>query len=386
MRLTSLTCSALLLTLAAGACSAVGSSGGISAGTGGAAQSGASSGNGNVGGLTNFDGGNAGGGTNTGGGCAGVSQTATNKVLPVDIIWALDTSDSMVSELQAVEDNLNLFAGSILNQGIDVHVVVIAKPGKPDGGTIFNPDPGICIDPPLATGVCPGGSKPPTYQHVEDSVGSNNALNKIINDYPLYKGTLRQNAVKYFAVVTDDDADDAPNDSAGAFINNVNSLDAGWFDNWKFFGVFCTGGCPVLFACAATGDVYNNLVAQKGGIAGDLCGGNSNGFAAVFTALAQTVIQGKQLDCAWTIPPPPPGQMFEEDKVNVNYTPSGGVAGPIYHVNTLGDCGPQGGWYYDDNLKPTEVRVCPATCGTIQKDPGGKVDILFGCLTQNVPK
>jgi hypothetical protein len=264
--------------------------------------------------------------------------------------------------------------------------VVIAKPGKPDGGTIFNPDPGICIDPPLATGICPGGSKPPNYQHVEDSVGSNNALNKIVNNYPAYKGTLRQNSVKYFAVVTDDDATDGPNDSAGAFVNSVTNLDPGWFDNWKFFGVFCTGGCPIFLACAATGKVYNNLVAQKGGIAGDLCGGNSGGFAAVFNALAQTVIQGKQLDCAWTIPPPPPGQTFEKDKVNVNYTPSGGPAGPIYHVDTLVDCGPQGGWYYDDNLKPTEVRVCPNTCTTIQKDPGGKVDILFGCLTQNVPK
>jgi len=246
MRFTSLACSALLLIIAAGACSAVGSSGGTTQGTGGATASGASSANGNVGGGANFDGGNAGGGSNTGGSCAGVSQTATNKVLPVDIIWALDTSDSMVAELQAVEDNMNLFAGSILNQGIDVHVVVIAKPGKPDGGTIFNPDPGICIDPPLATGVCPGGSKPPTYQHVEDSVGSNNALNKFISNYPNYKGTLRQNSAKYFAVVTDDDATSGPNDSAGAFINSVTNLDPGWFDNWKFFGVFCTGGCPIF--------------------------------------------------------------------------------------------------------------------------------------------
>jgi hypothetical protein len=326
------------------------------------------------------------GGVMEGGECAAVSQTATNKFVPVDIIWALDTSDSMVSELQAVEDNMNQFASKILNQGIDVHVVVIAKPGEPDGGSIFNPDPGICIGPPLATGSCPGGSKPPSYQHVEEGVGSNNALNKIINLYPQYKPALRQNAVKYFAVVSDDDATDGPNSSAAAFTSSVNSLDPGWFDVWKFFGVFCTGSCGVFLACADTGDVYNALVAQTGGVAGDLCGGNSNGFTPVFDALAQTVVEGKQLDCAWDIPPPPMGEQFEKDKVNVSFTPSQAPAETIYHVSAEADCGPQGGWFYDDNASPTEVKVCPTTCSVIQADKEGKIDILFGCATLSVPK
>jgi hypothetical protein len=303
----------------------------------------------------------------------------------VDIIWAVDTSDSMVFELQAVEDNMNIFAGSILNQGIDVHVVLIAKPGNPTDGTIFNPDPGICIDPPLATGVCPGGSKPPNYQHVEVGVGSNNALNKFIETYPIYKPTLRPNAVKYFAVVTDDDATDGPLDSAQKFITAVDTLDPGYFDVWKYFGVFCTGSCGVFLACAATGDVHNQLVALKGGVAGDLCGGNNGGFAPVFSALAQSVIDGKELDCEWAIPPPPPGETFDKGLVNVNYTPSGGTAMPIYHVNTAADCGPQGGWYYDNNTTPTKVLVCPSTCTTIKADQNGKIDILFGCATVDVP-
>jgi hypothetical protein len=357
-----------------------------SGGTGGLTV-GATTGSGTNGaGGFNVDGGNTVAAVSgVGGGCAGVSQTATNQLRPVDIIWAVDTSDSMVNELQAVEDNMNVFAGSILNQGIDVHVVLIAKPGKPDGGTIFNPDPGICIDPPLATGVCPGGSKPPNYQHVEVSVGSNNALNKFIDNYQTYKPTLRPNAVKYFAVVSDDDATDGPINSAQAFITAVDALDPGYFDVWKFFGVFCTGSCGVFLACAATGDVFNDLITLKGGIAGDLCGGNNNGFAPVFAALAQTVIDGKQLDCEWAIPPPPAGQTFDPNLVNVNYTPTGGAGMPIYHVNTAADCGAQGGWYYDNNANPTKVLVCPSTCSTIQADPNGKIDIVFGCDTIDVP-
>ncbi|MFO0757535.1 MAG: hypothetical protein U0359_13650 [Byssovorax sp.] len=325
------------------------------------------------------------GSSGQGGGCEAFSQVATNKPRPVDIIWAIDTSDSMVNELQAVEDNMNVFAGAILNQGIDVHVVLIAKPGNPDDGSIFNPDPGICIGPPLATGSCPGGSKPPSYQHVEVAVNSNNALNRLLENYPAYKGTLRKDSIKYFSVVTDDDATDGPNNSAQAFINNVDAIDPAYFEAWKFFGVFCTGNCGVFLACAATGNVYNQLVALKGGVAGDLCGGNSNGFASVFSALAQTVVQGKELDCAWDIPAPPPGQMFDPGLVNVNFTPSNGMPSPIFHVKTPGDCGPQGGWYYDDNTSPTKVQVCPSTCAVIKGDFGAKIDILFGCVTVDVP-
>jgi len=352
----------------------------------GAGTNGSSSGMGGEGGFILA----GGGGSNTGaggvgGGCATVSQTAENQLVPVDIIWAIDTSDSMVGELQATEDNMNQFAATILNAGIDVHVVLIAKPGNPDDGTIFNPDPGICIGAPLATGTCPGGSKPPQYQHVEVSVGSNNALNKIIETYPNYKGTLRPNAIKYFAVVTDDDATDGPNNSASAFINSVNALDPGYFDQWKFFGVFCTGGCGIPLACANTGDVYNALVQQKGGIAGDLCGGNSSGFASVFAALAQTVVQGKKLDCSWKIPQPPDGQTFDKAKVNVEYTGSGGKT-EIFYVADPATCGPQGGWYYDDPVNPTAIKVCPSTCTTFQADAMGKVDILFGCDTKVIPK
>jgi hypothetical protein len=355
-----------------------------SGGEGGGGSGNSSSGNGGEGGIILAGSGSGSGSGGIGGGCASVSQTADNQVLPVDIIWAIDTSDSMVGELEATQDNMNQFAQTILGAGIDVHVVLVAKPGNPDDGTIFNPDPGICIGAPLAQGFCPGGSKPPNYQHVEVSVNSNNALNRLLENYPAYKGTLRQNSIKYFAVVTDDNATDGPNNSAPAFIANVDALDPGWFNQWKFFGVFCTGGCNIPLACADTGDVYNALVAQKGGIAGDLCGGNSNGFSSVFSALAQTVVQSKTLDCSWKIPAPPDGQMFEKTKVNVEYTGAAGKES-IYYVADPATCGPQGGWYYDDLANPTTIKVCPTTCSKFQADPQGKVDILFGCDTVPVP-
>ena len=365
-----------------------GGSGGSSAsgGSGGSGVTGGSSGTSGSGGIgVDASGGSGGGPLPDGSACEAISQTAENKVRPVDVIWALDTSDSMVGELQQVEANMNTFVNQITQQGIDVHVVLVAKPGNPTDGSVFNPDPGVCMDPPLATGVCPGGSKPPLYQHVEVGVGSNNALNKLIDNYQTYKPTLRQSAVKYFAVVTDDDATDGPHNSAAAFIQSVQNLDPGWFDDWKFFGIFCTGSCGTLLACADTGDVYKALVAQTGGVSGDLCGNNQN-FAPVFNQMSQAVVSQKSVDCAWDIPPAPAGQSFQKDLVNVNYQQGGtGTPQPIYHVNGAADCGPQGGWYYDDNVNPTKVLVCPATCAAIQADPNAKVDVLFGCQTINVP-
>lgn len=318
------------------------------------------------------------------GSCVGISEQAQIGPRPVDVIWAVDTSDSMVNELQAVEANLNAFSAQILNQGIDVHVVMIAKPGDPNGGSFFNPDPGICIGPPLATGSCPGGSKAPFFQHVESSVGSRKALSRLLDNYPSYKPTLRQGARKYFAVVTDDNDDISP----AQFSQGVGALDPGWFDDWVFFGIFCTGGCGVPLACDATGSVYNQLVAQTGGKSGDLCGGNSSGFPPVFAALAQTVINAKALSCDWSIPAAPAGQSFDKGKVNVQFSPStGAAASTIYFVDGAAQCtSAQGGWYYDNPASPTRIVACPSTCQALQSDPSAKIDIEFGCQTLSVPQ
>ena len=293
----------LMTTLAGFACSAGGSGsnttpgiGGASSGGSGGALFGGAGGKAGFGGGINPAGGAAGTGTNgSGGECAGVSQKADNQVRPVDIIMAIDNSGSMTFEAQEVQNNMNTFAGAILNQGIDVHVVIISVAGPPGFGSN-----GVCVPPALGSGTCPNDSKAPAYQRVDREVGSHDALQIIIAEYPNYKRTLRQTALKYFAVVTDDDS----NMTTQQFIQAVGTLDVGWFDAWRFFGVFCTGACPVFLACANTGTVYGELTRQSGTVPGDMCQGQSN-FGTVFTQLAQTVATNKKLDCQWTIPAAP---------------------------------------------------------------------------------
>jgi hypothetical protein len=90
------------------ACSAASNEGGSEGGTGSGAASGSGGGggSGNGGGSGGLVGTGAGTGTGGGGGfagntCAGVSQVAAN-TLPVDVIWAIDTSCSMSEETAAV--------------------------------------------------------------------------------------------------------------------------------------------------------------------------------------------------------------------------------------------------------------------------------------------
>lgn len=358
-------------------------------GTGAGAMPGAGGGFGNpgTGGGVNLggNGGTGGGVVRDGGECAAVKETTENTLAPVDIIWAIDNSGSMTLEAQGVQDNMNLFANGILNSGIDVHVVVISVDGPPQAiipGLIgVN---GVCIPPPLGSGnPCPGGgdSNPPIYMHVSDEVDSHNALEKIIQHYPTYKPILRQDAVKYFAVVTDDEA----NLDAATFTQQLNALDPGFITTWKFFGVFCVGGCPVLGACANTGNTYNQLVQQTGGLAGDLCAGQ-NGFQPVFNQLSQSVVTGAELRCEWDIPPPPPGETFNQNQVNVQYTPGGGAPEQFGFAGDATGCGVQDGWYYDDANAPTRVIACPETCTRIKGDLSGTVDVLFGCDTVQIPR
>jgi hypothetical protein len=343
----------------------------------------------------------SGGGFNTGGSgqgtggfdeCAGVTSTTTSEKQPADIIIAVDTSGSMSEESAEVQQNLNNFATIITNSGIDVHVVLIA-------------DANVCIPAPLGSGSCGGADELlPGYRHVVQTVNSNDALQVILNTYPQWQPSLRANATKTFLVVTDDNSDM----SAADFTNQLLALDPPTFQGFLFHGIVansdvldCFGfTCPNNppnpccyspgpIGCdsygAAEGTVYKQLTMQTMGITGDLC---AQEFDPIFQAMAEGVITASQLSCEYPIPEPPMGETFNPAQTNVLYTPGGQMqAQPIYHVpGGVNDCGPMGGWYYDDPSNPTMIIVCPATCDILQGDTMGKVDVEFGCDTEEVPQ
>ena len=75
---------------------------------------------------------------------------------------------------------------------------------------------------------------------------------------------------------------------------------------------------------------------------------------------------------------------LDKGKVNVKYIPQGGdpsTVQPYGKVAGADACGDLSAWYFDNDLAPTEVLLCPAACTAVGSGAGGSVDVLFGCAT-----
>jgi hypothetical protein len=396
------------------ACSANDGSGGSSGGgpsAGGASGSGGSSGSIGVGGsgggidLDSSSSGGSGGSGNPGdSGCQSYSDEAKQTYEPADIIWAVDTSGSMIEEAQAVQQNINAFSQQIVATGIDAHVVMLAA-------YPFFFLPGICVGPPLGSGLCtPAGadSKPPNFFHHPSAViDSVDAAVRLVQYFPDYKFMLRPGVPKYIVVVTDDNSANAEGSSGNAgkyhnnptgFINDYTAIDPIMNDGsggplWKLSAIYAFTQCS---NAANVGTVWKQIVDATGGIHGDICacppGGQaecSATFQKIFDDLAKKIITGsKPLACQWTIPAPKPGETLDPNKVNVEFfDAANGTSETVYHVNDAGACDATlGGWYYDNNAAPTTVLLCPASCGKVTgAAQGSKINVVFGCATQNIP-
>lgn len=390
-----LCCGLVLIGLVA-ACSASSNgddSGNGGAGAGGSGAGGASGSGGGInvgggssgsGGGINIDSGSGGGGSGgfAGDACATTgSKAADPKSAPADLIWAVDQSGSMNQETAYVQSKINEFATKIGNSNIDYHVVMIAATA---GGNA------ICVPPPLSGGSCGDG---PRFRLVNVGVDSNDALNKIIDNYPKYSDFLRADATKHFIVITDDNATDGPMNSAAAFTAKLGTLQpTGMFSKWIFHSVFAFGaipfvGCVGAFGTgAAYGAVYEQLITQTGGAKGEICLGD---WTPVFNAITQAVVVNSKVSCEYAVPQPDPGQTLDPSKVNVDYLP-GGQPPPseIFRVNDLAGCSSganQGGWYFDNNANPTKILLCPQTCSAVQSDPAAKIEVKFGCESKFKP-
>jgi hypothetical protein len=93
-------------------------------------------------------------------------------------------------------------------------------------------------------------------------------------------------------------------------------------------------------------------------------------------ANALGIISGVALGCRYGVPPAPDGEMLDPGKVNVLFTPPGGVQELI--GQSLDDNCSEG-WRYTDNQ--TQIRLCTNTCERVQ-DSEGSLTLQFGCATE----
>ena len=166
----------------------------------------------------------------------------------VDVLVVVDSSGSMDKEVAAVEASLNAFAAGIQAAAVDLHLILIGTD--------------LCIPAPLGSGMCPDDQALPIFRHLQTTIGSNDALSKIISTYSQWSGSLRNDARAFVIVVSDDDSDI----SATSFDVQFRALNS-TFEDYVFYGM--VQGVP---ACGGvSGEVYLDLIAMTGGLLSDLC-------------------------------------------------------------------------------------------------------------------
>jgi hypothetical protein len=325
--------------------------------------------------------------------CITMSADGTPVQAPVDIIWVIDTSGSMDEEIELIEQRIPDFARYIGGAGLDYHVILLGADS-------------ICFPDPVSSGACPDVDTE-HYRHVRapaatcDAVGpefegvdpttiigcpiySTDGLEKTQRHFPLYADFLRPDSVRHVVIVTDDESDmDA--DEFHAWASRPENLGPSYFfhtiasdteeDECILF--FCeTVGCSGPYGDAeARGDEYMALSALTSGVVNSICEPDWN---PVFEGIQDRVVETASLACTYAIPDPGDGLEIVYEDISVFYTDDAPGSSPFELARVTGpaDCGPLGGWYFDDPAAPVNIEVCPATCG----EGRGSVEIELGCV------
>ena len=375
-----------------------------SSGTGAANGTGASDNTGAGGGFI-FTGDGGDGGSGTGGGCA--SDTRQAEKIPLDMYMMLDQSGSMSDAVQggtkwsAVSGAIGAFVQQppAVGMGVALQYFPIDSAGCPSTCS-SDPDCGACgpcfVVFPGFPGVCLNGggdscnaadyAAPEVAMQTLPGAG-NAAVNAVLSSLAQHGPTgstptsaALQGAVDYAKswagahvdhvtiVVLATDGDPTECDTDLGHIDNIAAAAANSSPAVLTFVIGVGSSLTALNQLAAAGGTGQAFLVDTG----------QNVNQQFLDAL--NVIQGQALGCNYTIPQPAEGQL-DYDKVNVSYTPGGSnVAETFPKVSGPGDCPPSGdGWYYDDNLAPTQIILCNGTCTKVAADSTGKIEIVLGC-------
>ncbi len=310
-------------------------------------------------------------------GCASAEAAATKQ--PVDIIMIIDQSGSMDAESVQVQNNINKLSSYLASTGLDYRVVMIA--GMPGNGSLP-----MCVPPPLAGASC--ASKPPRFRAVNQHVESWDALKLILQTYdstdPAKKWSdfLRYNAVKVFIPITDDDPDDSfiPEPVATNFDNEILKRGGGTFGTkskrkyifYPICGVSPGSDTTKCSSAVNTGPILVELAKMTKGKPYSVC---EPSYEPVFKDIGKAI--ASSVACEILVPPPPAGETFDPDKVNVIYKDSGGGVTTIPRDESSECFDAANGWQYNEDK--TKILLCGDHCAYAKSDPGAVITVAFGC-------
>jgi MYXO-CTERM domain-containing protein len=126
-----------------------------------------------------------------------------------------------------------------------------------------------------------------------------------------------------------------------------------------------------------SGEPTINAIAAAGGTQEGFLITGANPEQELLAALLD--IAGQAVDCTFPVPAvTDPNGTLDPRLVRVEFTGEDGSPMLFDKVDGPADCA-GGGWYYDDDLNPTTITLCPSTCSTVQGDVAAQMDIALGC-------
>jgi uncharacterized protein YegL len=334
---------------------------------------GVAGGNGNGGGAAHGNGGGSatgnGGSLNLGGNtgddgsltpdasCASVSKTADQ--IPLSMYLMQDRSGSMQgSKWSDVNTALQQFVNDPGSAGIKIALQYFPGNGQCNGSGYDTPA--------VPMGSLPGNANA-IIQSLQSTSPSGNTpmeggLSGVVNFCKQYAGQNPQE--KTIAVLVTDGEPNGCNEDPNYLAGICGTS-------------FSTNPSILVFVMGMQGANFGtlNAFAQAGGTgtAYDISNGGAGAFLAALQAIA-----GSVLACDYIMPTTDAG-IIDPNKVVVKYTSSSGTAQDLPQVSDASQCGPGGGFYYDNPTNPTKISLCPDTCTTAQADTGGHIDVLLGC-------
>jgi hypothetical protein len=317
--------------------------------------------------------------------CVAISVTADNVVLPVDIIWVIDSSPSMGDSILLIEENLNAFTADIGSSGLDYHVVVVGSEEDGYDPAVQHSYLGICIPEPLsATAGCPDTDSD-TYRHIREGVHSDDSIHKLINHYTDYQDFLREGAIVHFVAVTDDDTGwNSDDEDFNNFI--AGATNPGFPNGFTFHSIVdLVGyilGCGLDEPCSCgeeRGQEYINLSEATGGIVQSVC---QEDWTPVFDALKENVIEGALLPCEFALPSFENGLQIDPDETNVVLiSTEDGTRTTLPNVSGPNACNEHQAWFFNRPVNPSIAVLCSEACGLVNTT----IELEFGCEIVKYP-
>jgi von Willebrand factor type A domain len=302
--------------------------------------------------------------------CASTSAKATP--VPVDLFIMLDKSGSMQgAKWDAAKAALTSFVQSPTTAGMSVGLGVfpLLEPGGFLGIMLSRCTVADYAKPLVGVDVLPGASQRIVDALAMTTVYGGTPTRPALEGSIQYARTWEMTKGRRIAIALVTDG--IPNDCMST-VDNVAALARTAAMGGIF--TFVVGVGPMLDSL--------NMVAVAGGTKAAILvdNGNADQFIA---ALKMIQTQASRLACQFAIPPSSMG-MLDPNKVNVTFSPTGNpaMASTLPRVASRDQCGPMGGWYYDNPTMPTAVNLCDASCQLANSSPMGEVSLQFGCKTK----